>query len=70
MTEELKVNFQYQGNKIIIQCRGDEKMKDIAGRFKTKIGLNSNDLIFLCHGTNLNLESTFNEEIKDEDKKK
>jgi surface protein len=69
MTEELKVNFQYQGNKIIIQCRGDEKMKDIAGRFKTKIGLNSNDLIFLCHGTNLNLESTFNEEIKDEDKK-
>ena len=69
MTEELKVNFQYQGNKIIIQCRGDEKMKDIVGRFKTKIGLNSNDLIFLCHGTNLNFESTFNEEIKDEDKK-
>ena len=69
MTEELKVNFQYRGNKIIIQCRGYEKMKDIAGRFKTKIGLKSNDLIFLCHGTNLNLENTFNEEIKDEDKK-
>ena len=69
MTQELKVNFQYQGNTIIIQCRGDEKMKDIVGRFKTKIGLNSNDLIFLCHGANLNLESTFNEEIKDEDKK-
>jgi len=69
MTEELKVNFQYQGNKIIIQCRGYEKMKDIADRFKTKIGLNSNNLIFLCHGANLNLENTFNEEIKDEDKK-
>ena len=69
MTEELKVNFQYQGNKIIIQCRGNEKMKDIVGRFETKIGLNSNDLIFLCHGSNLNLESTFNEELNDEDKK-
>ena len=67
MIEELKVIFQYQGNRIIIQCRGDEKMKEIAARFKTKMGLNSNDLFFLCHGNDLNLDSTFNEEIKEED---
>lgn len=67
MIEELKVIFQYQGNKIIIQCRGDEKMKEIADRFKTKMLLNSNNLFFLCHGTYLNLESTLNEEIKKED---
>ena len=70
MIEELKVIFLYNGNTIIIQCRREEKMKDIANRFKTKIGLNSNNLIFLCNGTILNLEHTFNEEIRDDIKSK
>ena len=69
MEEASKVKFQYLGQEIIVQCKGNKKMKDIGNRFKSKIQLKSNNLIFLCHGINLNLEKTFNEEVKDDDKK-
>ena len=68
MTEKSNVIFEYLTQKITIQCKGNEKMKDIAKRFKSKIGLKSNNLIFLYHGTKLNLENTFNEEAKEDDK--
>ena len=68
MIEKSKVIFEYLAQKYIIQCRRDEKMKDIANRFKSKMELKSNNLIFLCHGNNLNLERTFNEEAKDDEK--
>ena len=68
MAETSKVIFEYSGLKISIQCKGNEKMKDIAERFKSKIGLKANDLIYLYNAIQINLEKTFNEEAKDNDK--
>ena len=68
MAETSNVIFEYFSQKFTIQCKGNEKMKDITNRFKSKIGLKSNNLIFLYNGTYLNLESTFNEESKDDDR--
>jgi hypothetical protein len=39
-------------------------MKDIANRFKLMNGLQTENLIFLCNGTKLNLERAFKEEAK------
>ena len=68
MAETSNVIFEYFAQKFTIQCKGNEKMKDIINRFKSKIGLKSNNLIFLYNGTNLNLQSTFNEEAKEDDR--
>ena len=43
-------------------------MEDITNRFKSIIGLQSDNLMLLCNGTNLNLERTFKEEANDYDK--
>jgi hypothetical protein len=64
MTETLKTIIEYNGHKTIINCKEDEKMKDITNRFKSMNGLQSENLIFLCNGTKLNLERAFKEEAK------
>jgi hypothetical protein len=68
MTETLKTIIEYNGHKTIINCKEDEKMKDITNRFKSMNGLQSENLIFLCNGTQLNLERAFKEEVKGYDK--
>ena len=68
MAEASKAIIEYNGQKTIIPCQEDEKMEDITNRFKSKIGLQSDNLMFLCNGTNLNLKRTFKEEANDYDK--
>ena len=40
------IEFNYNGNNVIIQCTKDEKLKEICYRFSEKIQINKNDLYF------------------------
>jgi hypothetical protein len=55
MTETSKAIIEYNGNKTIIPCREDEKMEDIANRFKSINGIQSDNLMFLCNGFKKNI---------------
>jgi len=54
-------------NEITIQCRKEEKMKDIYLRYSTKLGKNINKLIFLFGGTQLNFEMSFEKQANSKD---
>ena len=64
---EAKVTFIYDCNNIIIQCRKEEKMKNICERCSTKLGINLNLLIFLYGGQQIDNQLTFNEVSPNED---
>ena len=49
-----RIEFIFGGNKTLIQCEENEKIKDICNRFSTKIGKLSNDLLFVYNGNSLN----------------
>ena len=53
------VIFNFNGEKISIQCDISEKMKDICKRFASKIEFDINSLYFLYNGNQLNLELSF-----------
>ena len=65
-----EVEFNYKGNKNIIQCRKDEKMKDIFNKFLYKIqNLDINKIFFLYSGNaNINGELSFEEVANENDK--
>ena len=56
------VIFTFNGKQTIIQCKKEEKMKDICNKFISKIGININSVYFLYGGKRFNLELTFNEQ--------
>ena len=58
---EAKVTFIYDCNNMIIQCKKEERMKDICQRYSTKLGINLNLLVFLYGGQQINTQLTFNE---------
>ena len=58
---EAKVTFIYDCNNMIIQCKKEERMKDICERCSTKLGINLNLLVFLYGGQQINTQLTFNE---------
>ena len=64
---EAKVTFIYDCNNIIIQCRKEERMKNICQRCSTKLGINLNLLIFLYGGQQIDNQLTFNEVSPNED---
>ena len=53
---EAEITFYYQGNKINIQCKTDQKMKEILEKFANKYIIDINNLIFLYSAELLNLE--------------
>ena len=55
------VIFTFNGIQTIIQCRKEEKMKDICNRFISKIGINTESIYFIYGGKIINSELTFNE---------
>ena len=66
-----EVVFDYNGNKVTIQCQKNEKMKDIFQRFTNKINIKSNQIFYIYAGNNIvNYELTFKEIVNDEDKKR
>ena len=44
---QIEVEFNYEGKKIIIQSKTDEKKEDIIKRFSSKIGKKKRRIIFL-----------------------
>ena len=55
--------FQYKENKVIIQCKSEEKLRNICQRFISKIGSDINSKIFIYDGRVINLESLLKDEI-------
>ena len=49
---------------IKVQCKSNEKMKDICQRFATKIDKDMNSYIYLYGGTQLHFELTFEEHLQ------
>ena len=60
--------FDYKGIKLIIQCKTNEKMKDIFKRFKDKAKIYNNIFYFYNGKVIINDELTFKEIISSEDK--
>ena len=61
--------FIYNQIEITIQCKLEDKLKDIFLKFTTKIGKNKSDIYFLYEGSQiLNDEITLNELIHNKDK--
>ena len=67
-----EVEFIYNGIKAIIQCKVNEKMKDICQKFKEKAKINKNMNIFYSYNgkVGFNEELTFEEIANREDKKR
>ena len=65
-----EIEFIYNGQKSIVQCNIDDKMKDIFKKYAAKIDKDISIFIFLYGGAGVNEELTFNEQANDEDKKR
>ena len=68
-----EVEFNYNGIKTIIQCKSNEKMKNICQNFANEIQINKNEIYFSYDGKagiQFNEELTFEETINKEDKKR
>ena len=64
-----EVTFDYESLHIDIQCKTNDKMKDIINKFLVKIEKkDQNILYYLYNGTRINEELTFNEQANDFDK--
>ena len=63
-----KVIFNFKGIDTIIQCKIEDKFKDICQKFCAKSQKNIKDLIFLYGGKILNLELKFNKVANQIDK--
>ncbi len=67
----VEVNFNYNGNDIIIQCtKEDEYIKDICKKFTSKIDKDIDELFFIYSGEKLNIELNINKIIKEIDKER
>ena len=64
-----EVIFNYEGNKTIVQCNLNDKMKVIIHKFLIKINKeeNNNNLDYLYNGTKIDYELTFNEQANNID---
>ena len=59
--------FNYNGTKMNIQCKLNDKMKDIFQKYKLKTNIN-NDVFYLYNGTKVNEELKLEEIINSNDK--
>ena len=69
----VEVEYYYKGIKTIIQCRLEDKIKDICQKFLNKINEDKNNIYFSYNGNagnNFNEELTFQEMMNEEDKKR
>ena len=67
---ENSVIFVYNGLDNSIQCKKEDKMKDICLKFANKIDINIKEIYFLYGGENIDLESTYEEIIDPDDLKR
>ena len=62
------VNFDYKGNKIIIQCNPEDKLYKICTKFASKINEPVEAKIYIYNNQLLNLEKTLSEQLKESNK--
>ena len=65
---EANVIFSLDGVNLTIQCRTEEKMKDICKSYSIKINRNMNSLLFLYEGNKVNYELSFKEQANEIDR--
>ena len=58
---EANVVFTFIGINTVIQCKKEEKLRDICRRYSSKIERNIKTLLFIYGGNLLNLELSFEE---------
>ena len=51
---EANVDFNLDGIKLTIQCKKEDKMKDICKNYSNKINKNMNSLLFIYEGNEVN----------------
>jgi hypothetical protein len=68
MATEPVAIFTLDGSKYNIQCKREEKMKDICDRFISKLGLNKNNIVLTYNGDKVNNDLTFIELANESDK--
>ena len=64
------VIFIFNGINTTIQCKKEDKMKDICYNFISKIQIDINQLYFIYSGNNINFELTFNQQANLNDKER
>ena len=67
---EANVKFIFEGREMMIQCKKEEKMREICQRYSIKLGINKNLLIFLYGGIQINSELSFESQANIIDKGK
>ena len=65
-----KAIFTYDGTTSHIQCKPNEKMKDICNSFCKKANIDISSIYFLYGGDKLKEELTFEENLNNDDKKR
>ena len=63
---EIEIVFVFNGANTTVQCRTDEKMKDIFEKFQKKTETNLNNLLFLYNGNKIEENLKFEEIVKNE----
>ena len=63
-----EVIFKYNGIDTIIQCKIEDKMKDICKKFTIKVQIDMNKIIFIYGGRMLDLELKYKEIVNEIDK--
>ena len=61
-----EAKFTFEGQDIIIQCKKNQKMRDICINLSNKIQVGLNSLVFLYGADKLNLDKTFQELTKED----
>ena len=59
---EANVVFSLNGEELTIQCKIEDKMKDICEKYSLKVGKEMNSLLFLYGGNQVNFELKFKEQ--------
>jgi len=57
----IDVLFIYEGQEIVIQCKKEDKIKDIADKLKNKIGEEENNLLYIYNGDKIDKELSLNQ---------
>ena len=65
-----EVTFIYEGQKTLIQCNKNDKMKDICQKFSLKSNVQLNNIFFLYGGQNLDENLPFDEQAHNIDKQR
>ena len=65
---EINITFTYIGNKIILQCKGEDKIENVIKKLSMKIEIDIDKIYLLYNGGKINLEMKVEDIINNQDK--